>query len=216
MTPTELADAARRAYNASNNDPFFSNQQMFEWIYDAEMQLCKQAWVAERVFTATTVAGTQEYQMPTNMFAMKRVQYDGQNLERVTFREDDSYTGGLQTSTEQGTPFAFVLFAEVMYLRPIPDSAKTLKIWGYVHPAAVPTASSTLTTPDDWHIRIKEYLLSQMSAKNKNYDGARWYQDRWDLILQQAVIDARRKQRGSRNAVVQNVDVLPYAIYGTV
>lgn len=216
MTPTEVADAARREYNASGNDPFFSDTQFFEWIYHAEMELCTRAWVTEACFSLMTVAGTQEYSYPTNMFALKRVQWKGERLEYSTFKEDDLLTGNNFDSTDTGTPISFIDFDQVLYLRPIPNEAQQLKVWGYVHPSGIPTANSSLTTPDEFHPGIVQYCLAKMAAKNKNYEGANWYLNAWERIVERAVRYQKRKRQGSQMKVVQNLDVLPQTIFGTV
>jgi len=216
MTPLEIADAARRSYNVSAGDSFFSDTQMYEWIYDACMRLATEAFLIEKVYTTTTTSGTQEYSYPTNAFAIKKVTYDGEKLDHITFREDDLLTGGDQDITDTGTPVAFVDFAQTFYLRPIPDAANTLKVWAYAHPAGIPTASTTLDLPDEWHIRLLPYLLMQMSAKDKNFGGANYFESQWERVVSDAVRFAQKKRRGGQYRVVQNIDVLPTDILGTV
>jgi hypothetical protein len=212
MTPQEIIDAARRGYNASSSDPFFSDQQMLEWIYQATMELAKEGFIIEKVFTTTTVAGTQGYAYPTNMFAIKRITYDGEPLKHLSQREDDLLTGGDQDITTQGTPEGFVDFNQTIDLRPYPDAAKTLKVWGYVHPSGVPTNTSVLDVPDEWHIHLCNYIWREMSAKNKNYEGARYYGAQWEKTVEQARRFQKRKQRGMEFRVVQNSDILPSAV----
>lgn len=212
MTPQEIIAAARRGYNASSSDPFFSDAQMYEWVYQASMELAKEGFLIEKVFTTTTVAGTQGYAYPTNVFAIKRITYDGEPLRHLAQREDDLLTGGDQDITTQGTPEGFVDFNQTIDLRPYPDAAVTLKIWGYAHPSGVPTATSTLDLPDEWHIHLTNFILREMSAKNKNYEGARYYAAEWEKTVEQARRFQKRKQRGMEFRVVQNVDILPSAV----
>jgi hypothetical protein len=212
MTPQEIIDAARRAYNASSSDPFFSDMQMLEWVYQGSMELAKEGFLIEKVFTTTTVAGTQGYAYPTNAFAIKRITYDGEPLKHLSQREDDLLTGGDQDVTTQGTPEGFVDFNQTIDLRPYPDAAKTLKIWVYAHPSGVPTVSSSLDLPDEWHIHLTNFILREMSAKNKNYEGARYYSQEWEKTVEQARRFQKRKQRGMEFRVVQNVDILPSSV----
>jgi hypothetical protein len=217
MTPQEIIDAARRGYNANSSDSFFSDQQMFEWLYQASMELAKEGFLIEKVATATTTSGTQEYSYPTNAFAIKKLTYDGEPLEHITFRQDDLLTGGQQDSTATGDPLAYVEFAQVIYLRPIPNSSTaTLKIWSYNHPSGVPTATSTLDLPDEWHIHTTNFILREMCAKNKNYEGARYYGALWAKTVLDAVEFGRKKKRGDNFGIVQNTDVLPTSILGVV
>lgn len=208
MTPLEVADAARREYNVASGDTFFSDTQMYEWLYAAEIELCKKTTIAKQVFSTTTTASVQEYNYPTNAFMIKNVTYDGRPLKRITFRDDDLLTGGDQSSTSEGTPVGYVDWAQVLYLRPIPDDAKTLKMWCYVHPAEVHTASSSFVIPDEFHMQLKEYLLARMCAKNKNYDGYNFYYNLWLGVIVEATEYVRLKERGDNFNTVQNVDLL--------
>lgn len=216
MTPTAIIDAARRAFNVNSSDTFFSDAQFYEWIHAAEMELATKAKVIEAVYTTTTVAGTQEYAYPTNAFAIKKVTYDGKPLEDITFKDDDLMTGGDQDLTTRGTPLAYVDFGQTFYLRPLPDAAQTLKVWGYVHPSGVPTATYVMEVPDDYHIKIVDFLLSRMAAKSKDYEGAQFYQGKWEQTVADAIRFQQRKRRGASFRTVANVDVLPQAITGTI
>lgn len=207
MTPLEVSDAARREYNVASGDTFFSDGQLYEWLYAAEVELCKKTMISKQVFSTTTVAGTAEYNYPTNAFAVKNVTYNGQPLARITFREDDLLTGGDQDSTSQGTPVGYVDWGQVLYLRPLPDAARTLKMWCYTHPSGVHTSTSSFVIPDEFHMQLKEYCLARMCAKNKNYDGYRFYQGLWDAVIQEAIKYVRDKERGDKFNVVQNVDL---------
>jgi hypothetical protein len=207
LTPLEVADAARREYNVASGDTFFSDTQLYEWLYAAEIELCKKTMIAKQVYSTTTVAGTAEYNYPTNAFAIKNVTYNGYPLRRITFREDDLLSGGDQDSTTQGEPIGYVDWGQVLYLRPLPNAARTLKMWSYIHPSAVHTATSSFVIPDEFHIQLKEYCLARMCAKNKNYEGYRFYQGLWDNVIAEATEYVRLKERGDNFNIVQNVDM---------
>ena len=219
MTPVEIAAAARRAYNASSSDPFSSDTQMYEWLYQASMILAKEGFLIEKDFTTTTVVSpiTQEYAYPTNAFAIKKLTYDGKPVRLITFKEDDILTGNDQSATTVGPPVGFVDYGQIMYLRPIPDEAKTLRIWTYNHPAGVPTASTVLDLPDEWHISTTDFLLMNLSAKNKNYTGAQYYQGIWEQTVEKARRFKARKKRGGAFGVTQVPGyTAAFPLYGSI
>jgi hypothetical protein len=210
MTPGQIIDAARRAFNAQSSDTFYSDAQMYDWIHSAEMELATKAKVIKGVFTTTTVSGTQDYAYPTNAIGIMRVTYDGQALDDLSFREDDIITGNNSASTSRGTPAGFVAFNDTLSLRPIPGSAVALKVWAWLKPSGVPTSSYVMEIPVTYHIQVVDYLVSRMCSKSKDYDGAEFYQAKWDRQVQGAVSYEEMRLRGNKLPIVANVD---YAIW---
>lgn len=186
MTPVEIMTFARRKYNAVSDD-FYSDAEIYDMIYQAEMELALETQCIEVVLTASTVAAQQEYSFPTNLIAIKRVEYNGRKLEKLAFREDDIITNYDQDTTASGTPEGYMFWNEVLYLRPIPAAVGTLRILGYSEPGAV-TAVSTLEVPSRYHLDISDFILIHFNAKDKNYQGASYYQAKWD----QAKLRARK------------------------
>jgi len=194
MTPLEIETMARQRYNAVG-DSFWASTEMMGLIWQACQELAREAKCIRRVFTTTTVAGTREYAFPTNVTAIKRIIYNGIRLDEVQFTVDDDLTSFYETTTNQGPPETFVQWNETLYLRPIPDGAYTLKIYGYCEPQEV-TSTSTLEVPTEYHQGLCDYLNMMMAAKDKNLQAAQWFEKRWDLTKAKAVRQERAKYRG--------------------
>jgi hypothetical protein len=213
MTPTEIETMARDAYNAVG-DKFWSQSEIFNLIYAAMMGLVEKGLVIERTFSASTVASQQEYDYPTNAIAIKRVEYDGAKLQHIDQREDDAITLNDAATTNEGTPYYYQTWNEVIILRPIPDSVGTLKIRAYVEPT-VPTVSSTLEVPTQHHLKIVDFVVREMVAKDQNWNAYDRYDARWQEHLQTVMRWAAKKKRGDKFAVVKNVDTLTESLLGT-
>jgi hypothetical protein len=213
MTPTEIETAARNKYNAVG-DTFFSRAEILGLMDEACLLLATEADIIEAVDSSTTtVASTQSYDMPTNFIKPKRVLYDGRKLQFITQREDDAITGFQEDTTSEGTPTGWYLWVDKIYLRPIPDDAKTLKIWGFKRQADL-AITDTLTVPDLFHRDIVNYCVAEMFAKDQNPSMTQYYNSKWDLGLKKAIAWSKRRRRGDRFAQVQDEDVLGGRIVG--
>src|SRR3990167_4552067 len=204
MTPQEVNTAARRRYNAVNDD-FWSDAEIYDIIYQGSTELATEGLLIESTFTNSTVANQQEYAWPTNAIAIKRATYDGKKIVPIDFRDDDVLTTLDQATTEVGVPTSYAFWDDIFYLRPIPSSVKTVKVWAYVRPGVV-TASSTLEIPTEWHMDLLYLVLREMDAKNKNYTGAMFYCQLWTDAVNRAKKFAMKKKRRDAFAIVKNVD----------
>ena len=215
MTPQAIITVARQRYNAVN-DTFWPDQELYDIIYQGSLEMANEGLVIERTFTTTSVNGQQEYAYPTNAIAIKRVTYNGKKLHPDSFREDDTVTVVNQITLATGTPQYYQMWNSIMYLRAVPDTdGLTIKMWAYVEPQAV-TSSSTLELPVQYHMMLVNLILSEMSAKNKNYSGAEYYRKLWDNDVLRAKRLAHKKTIADGFNFVKNVDILPNSIIGTV
>lgn len=202
MTPSDLQGYARQQYNAST-DQFFSDGELYQYIWAAEFDLAHKAMLIERTYSTTTVASQQEYSYPTSTIAIKRITYDGVRLVPITLKEDDTLTLGNAATTATGSPQFYAVWNQTIMLRPIPDSALTLKIYSFNEPTEV-SATSVLEIHEMWHLAIADFLLWKMCAKEKNFDGAAWYQGLWMKTLDDAKKWARKRLRGDSPHVVKD------------
>lgn len=214
MIPDQVIEYARQQYNAVS-DSFFASTEMYRLLWSAQMELAREAWVIERVYTTTTTASQQEYSYPTQTLAIKRITCDGIKLVQTTFREDDSLTLSNQTTTATGKPQYFCIWNETIYLRPVPDSTYTLKIWSYNEPQEV-SATSTLEVPTRYHLDLADYLLWRMASKDQNERASERWRQNWEQRVLKAKGDRRRELRGDSFACVQDVDILPVTVIGAL
>jgi hypothetical protein len=214
MTPGTLITYARQQYNASN-DSFFSDAELYGHIFQAQMEFAKEAKAIEETYQTTTVSGTQEYAMPTNSLAVKRITYNGIKLTLITQREDDAVTGLNAATTATGTPAYYWVFDRTIYLRPIPDAAYTLKIFSYDMPGDV-SSTSTLDVPVELHRDMVFYLLWLMAAKDQNFQSADYYQRKWNEAVMKAKSWSRKRAIADQFASVKDEEALANTVFGAV
>ena len=213
MTPSEINTAARDLYNASG-DSFFTDSQVYNWIWQGCHELAKKAWLIERVYTTTTTASTQAYSYPSNTIAIKRITVNGKKIKRITMREDDAITLSNQTAATEGWPIYYTDFNYTIYLRPIPDaSTYTIAIYSY-NDAQQITATSALEIPTLFHFDLVDYVLMRMFMKDKNADFVALHGAEWAQHVKDAIAYKNRLKRTDGFATVQSEDNLPVTILG--
>lgn len=220
MTPADILTIARARYNAVS-DSFFTDQELYYSIYQAELELSNEMNMVEAIYTTTTTQGTRQYAFPTQTRIIKRVEHINLSgiavkLEPITFREDDALTLVNIASTSQGVPQFYSMFNYTLYLRPVPDTtACTIKVYSYNEPQVV-TSTSVLDTPSPFHMDIVDFCVMQMYLKDKAPDMAQAYKILWDQAKMRAKRWVQKKKRGDAFTVVMNEDNLAVTLTGPV
>lgn len=206
-TPVQLIDKCRQRYNAVG-DTFYSDDELYQLAYEGCQELAREAACIERVFTTPSVVGQQAYAYPTQTIGIKRVTYDGKRLDRITFRQDDMLTYLDSATTDQGEPDKYFIWNNTLYLRPLPDTADlNIQIFAYNEPQEI-TAVSTFEIPNMWISSLIDYVVANMSAKEKNWDANGYHQKRWDMTILKAKQWARKaKTRDTYNCVIDEIDL---------
>jgi hypothetical protein len=214
MTPTELEQAARERYN-SVGSRFWSQNEIFTLIYNAQVDLCNRTFAVEKTYQTTTIAGTQDYDLPSTCIAVKRATFDGFKLEAINFTDDDLITGFEDDTTAQGDSRYFWIWGNSISLRPIPSTAGTLKIWTLNMPATV-TSTSTLDVHAKFHPWLIDYVVSFMVAKDENYTLSKYYLELWESNIIKAQDLIRRSKNSRGYNFVRDEDVTGISIVSTV
>jgi len=215
MTPAEIVLMARRRYNAVS-DTFWSDQELYDVIYQSCLEVADEAYAVEATYTTPTVSGTQEYSLPAATIAVKRVTWNGRKLTRIDMIEDDVLTALNQNTTATGTPEFYWVWDDTISLRPVPNDAQDLKIWALNEPSSIASASQTLDLPTQFHGRLVNPVLSAMAAKDTNFTAAQYYQNMWEkdkVKIRQSV--ARMKRTDKFTTVKDEMMVVETYIGGT-
>ena len=216
MTPAQVEEAARRRYNSVGSS-FWAQDEIYKVIYEGEQILATEGLVIEAKDTSTTtVAGTQGYALPSLFIDVKRLEYDGQKLQPIDFRQDDQITLLNSATATQGTPQYYTLWNDTVYLRLIPDAAETLTFYGHKEATLLTTASTTLSVPVRYHIRLIDYVVAQMAAKDGNWPMYDRYIGAWDKTVEKVRQIKARLKRADGFAVVKDEESLSETLLGSV
>lgn len=206
MTPDEILQQSRQAYNAVG-DTFFSSTELYNLIWQAEQQLAMQTFCIKKIQTTSTVISQQEYVLPTTCISLKRITYNGSSLRPINFTEDDAITNYDAATTATGEPLCYTEWGTSVFLRPIPDAVYTLKLWFFAKPAAVTTAT-VLEVPEEYHLDMVNFILSHMFGKDGKTDMAAYHLGLWQQSVERIKGWERRKLRSNWPAAVNNIDAL--------
>lgn len=220
MSPTDITTYARAKYNATG-DTFFTDQELYYLIYQAELELSNECNIVENIYSTTTIQGTRQYAFPTQTRIIKRIEFVNlvgiaNKLEPITFREDDALTLVNTASTTMGTPQFYSTFNFNIYLRPVPDTtACTIKVYSYNEPQVV-TANTVLDVPTPFHMDIVDFVVMHMYLKDKDLTMATFYDTKWSRAILRAKRWVQKKKRGDAFTVVMNEDNLAVTLTGPV
>lgn len=214
MTPAQIEEHARQRFNAVG-DTFFSSAEIMNLIYAACLRLAQETQCIERVYTTSTVADQQEYAYPSSTISIKRVTYEGNKLEPVSFREDDALTLNNSTTTATGDPQYYSVWNDTLYLRPVPAGVGTLEIFAYNEPQAV-TSTSSVEVPSLFHMDLVNFILMEMFAKDQNLQMSSYYEKKWEKAVADAKRWMKRRLRGDSFSAVKDEESLPITILGVV
>ncbi len=213
MTPAEVELAARQRYNAIS-DTFWSQAEIFNYIYAACLEVSEEGYAIERTYTSPTVASTQGYDFPTNAIAIKRATWNGRKLTLIDMRDDDALTGLNMATTDEGNPEYYWIWDRVIYLRPIPASVATLKLWTLNQQGAISTSSTTIEIPSHHHMRLLNPVLSAMAAKDTNLKIADWYDTKWERDKVKIRQSMKKMKRTDGFAVVKDEQMVVETVLG--
>lgn len=204
MTPTQIINAVRNQLNAVG-DNLWSDDEILTYVFRTEMELSRETQCIERTYTTTTVASQEDYSFPTTAQEIVRATYDGNKLKPIDRRMQDSIS--LVGTTQTGTPICYTQWEKTLSLYPIPDDALTLKLWTIDFPS-LPTVSSTLDTPAEYHDVVLYGVLSSMVPKDVGHPLTSFWQGQWMNGLIEVKRHMKRRKRSDLGALVKTEETM--------
>jgi len=214
MTPLEVITAARQFHNAVG-DSFWSDAELYNYLYFSAERLALEAKCIENRYTTTSTASTTEYSLPTRAIDIKRVEYDSRKLDPIDFRQLDSIDFNSNT-TVTGTPQYYYFWDEVVGLHPTPDtSSDTIKIYSHDYPS-FPAATTTLEIPVQYHSCLVFGVRAFMSAKELGHPNTGYYDEKWEEAVKNVVRSEAKRRRGDKFRRVLREEDLPSTSQGYI
>lgn len=156
---------------------FWTDSELNVWINDALRDIARRAEVIQSFNTSVTVvAGTNKYNLPTNIVRVHRVEFDPSDstsiypLEASSHQQMDSVWGVNQSSG--GSPRYYVLWGMPpslqIQLYPVPSVGGVLNLFVYRLPTVASVDGTAVECPEGWEDTIVDYCEAQ--AKRKDHD----------------------------------------------
>lgn len=219
VTLLNVRDRVRVAVEESTAR-FWQNTDLNNWINDALRDIARRAEVIQSFNTSVSiVAGTNKYNLPTNVIRVHRVEFDPTGssmiypLEASTYQQMDSMWGVNQSSA--GNPRFYVLWGMPpnlqIQLYPVPSVGGTLNLFYYRLPATASLDADVLEVPEGWDDCIVDYC--EAMAKRKDHDPT------WAEAMQlyemkiQRLIEVTRQWHDQSNSIQVGSRYVPNWLY---
>lgn len=215
MTPSQVLSAIRNQAYEQDAD-FWNDAEIYQYMWEAEAEVAGLVSCTEATDSSTTtVASTQEYALPTDCLYVLRATWDQVKLKRIDLKDQDYLDGTLYSGTlSSGQPEHYYEFAGMIGLYPVPDSAKTLKLWYIKQPSQITGVSTTFTIPLLFHHYIIDYALYRMYLKDQDNEKAMVHKRLWDENIQKAIGKWNMMRESDHTSTVRDVDEYPNTSLG--
>lgn len=171
-----VSDIVRRVRNMAGDTNVlqFNQTTLTDWINDGIRECVKQHSLLQARGTSDTVAGQPDYNLPSNIYKLHSVYYDGKQLQILTLEQWEKRMQG--TVVGDGPSEVCYVFAGSLTLSPTPDSVVELQINYTKLPTAITYAvgppetwnPSTPDIPEAFHNRLVTYCLAQVALQDED------------------------------------------------
>ncbi len=220
-TLSEIRQQVRDRIDESNAK-FWTNTQIDSWINEGARDLARRGEVLQTRSTITSVAGTQEYTLPTDVVRVYRVEYEDSGgqiwpLEYRDFNNMDSVWWTRQATTESSRPYWFTMWGYpptlslVVYPTPA-NSDEIIRIFYYSVPANVTGDGDTVACPQGWEdciVLYAEYVALRKDGDPRWQEAKMLYEERVDQMM-----NLTRRWSDQAGAIAVGTSFQPGWLYG--
>lgn len=174
MDAQEIATRVKRAFGDEAGVQI-DNEDIIRWINDGQKEIASANFLLETTATASTSVGVNEVSLPSDIQSLFSVWYNGVRLEGLSKREAEEsiLKVGDPTSQVTGEPTQFWIWANKMYLYPVPNSDNgTLKLFYNRFPAEVTSITDPLELDSKYHKILVDYCLQQAYELDEDYQAS--------------------------------------------
>ena len=170
MLVSEIATRVKRQFGDEAGAQI-TDADIMRWINDAQREIAANNDLLQATATSNIVAGTDQYNLPTDVLTLRSVRYNGRRLALMTADEAANYVNQ-DTAKSSGEPTAYSLWGLKIDLYPTPAAALVggLSVAYTKIPTQVTALGDTPELPQQYHGRIVEYCLAQAHELDDNME----------------------------------------------
>lgn len=167
MLVSEIATRVKRQFGDEGGAQI-TDADIIRWVNDAQTEIALASDLLQVSATTATVAGTQKYTVPPNLFILRAAKWKGLKLQPISMEDADATM--IANTSPAGDPTQFWQFARQIYLWPIPSANGSTDLTLYYTRQAVQVTatSDTPELPVQYHPRIVEYCIAQAAELDDN------------------------------------------------
>jgi len=163
-TKQQLIDDVRRMLQEKTASRY-TDTDVGRWADEAVMEIVTMTRCLRTSATATSVSGQDEYTIPADAIGahtITRMDYDNALLRPVAWDQIGEHADSKQALTTVGSPRLWSRWARSLYVWPVPNSSKVMKIWYAKMPRSLTGTGDSLTglgVPECYGPAIEEAML---------------------------------------------------------
>lgn len=155
LTLADVIAAVKRQFGDESGVQIVDSD-ITRWTNQAQREIVNKNPMIQLSASIMTGIGITHYELPDRLLQIESVFYDHCILSPVGYERISEELG--PDFGQQGTPQYFYIWANVIYLWPVPDQSKQLDINYSAMPKNVTAPADLLGLPDRYFERICEYV----------------------------------------------------------
>lgn len=201
MNLTEIITRVQRSFGDESGAQI-TTADIIRWANDAQVDIVRKTGLTNQHRETDVVLDDGSYALPDNFMQMIRVTLNGKVLPNRSLHDLDLTSSEIDTAAS-GTPHAYYIWDNVIYLYPKPSAASVggLDIWYVSRPATLEDVSDIPEVPIHMHEDIVRYCLARAKELDDDLEGAQVIMGDYETRLGQAVYESTSQPNDSYPAV---------------
>lgn len=194
-----LITRARTRLNEEDSTVFHTDENLVAYADEAQKYTVRETKCLTAIDSSETAEeGVQNYDLPSDWFAIKRILFDGKKLFKTDFDEIDER--GIDETDLTGTPTSYYEWDDDIWLIPTPgggDEGKIIKVYYYKQPSEITATTSTLDTKAIYDDIIICYMVYLALLKELEYEAADYILGEYHTKIRQKNKNLKEKDQSS-------------------
>lgn len=196
MIYTDFQEQLRRHLEEASANTW-ANESLLHFTNEAVRELSRKCRPRQDEQYVTAVVDQQAYDLPAYTLSIQSVVFHDTDGTRIPLSRESVADTIARDIGASGTPVAYAVDDESLYLRPAPNTAGTIRFWRYLRPAPIATTDSTDEVPysDDYATALEYYVYKRAFEQVNDWQSANEYAVRYkealeDVMAQEAIEDS--------------------------
>lgn len=136
-----------------------TDADIIRWVNQGQMEIVNKNPMIQATASTNSFAGQAAYSVPVDIIHIESILFDEVLLQGMSYERALSDIGSAQS--QSGTPYLWYTWRDIIYLWPVPDSAKQIQVNYSREPTPVASTTDKLSVPDRYFDRVCEYVNSK-------------------------------------------------------
>jgi len=171
------------------------DSDLISWINMGQLDIATKLQCIQATAVTSSIVGTSAYSVPTDIIKMESVYFNNVPL-RATSMDSIQTMIGDTIGTDQADPRYWWLWANMIYVYPVPSTIYPIEINYIKRPANVVNAASSLSLPDTYFNALCEYVMAKAQELDENLQGSQISQQKYGEYVTN-LMNIERSESGS-------------------